>query len=281
MKPVFDFMENAVESEKPFLVWYAPFMPHTPHNPSEEQVAKYLGEKNEVPLEQAKYWAMCEWFDETCGSLLDKIDTLKVRDNTIVVYVCDNGWVTAVKQLGNRPEGWRRGFAPRSKQSPFEGGTRTPIMYRWPSKIAPQDRPELATSLDILPTLLAAVGVKAPDGLPGLDLLPNLRAKTPIARNRIFGESFDHDQSDLDNTEATLGYRWCIQDHWKLLLSYEGDLPGRYPEIHELMRGKPRLYDLNKDPLEANNLADEKPELVAELRARIDAWYPVEKKVME
>ncbi|MEM7317133.1 MAG: sulfatase [Planctomycetota bacterium] len=281
MKPVFEFMNEAVQSKKPFLVWYAPFLPHTPHNPAPERVAKYRGKDNSVPLKEAKYHAMCEWFDETCGQLLSKIDDLGVRDNTLVVYVCDNGWVTAVKELGNKPQGWTRGFAPRSKQSPFESGTRTPIMYRWPGKIAAQDRPELASSIDILPTVLSAAGVDAPDGLPGLNLMAALREKSPIERNRIFGESFDHDQSDLNNTEATLAYRWCIQDNWKLLLSYQGELPGRYPEIHKLMQGKPRLYDLSKDPLEQTNLIEQHADLAAELRKHIDDWYAVKKPVME
>ena len=69
MQPVFDFIDMAQARRAPFFLWYAPMMPHSPHNPPERLLAKY---RDKAPaLEIAKYWAMCEWFDETCGQLLD------------------------------------------------------------------------------------------------------------------------------------------------------------------------------------------------------------------
>ena len=75
----------------------------------------------------AKYWAMCEWFDQTCGELLDHLDEKQLTEETLVVYVCDNGWI-------QEPEKPNR-YAPRSKRSPYEGGIRTPLMFKWPGKI--------------------------------------------------------------------------------------------------------------------------------------------------
>ena len=72
MSPVFEFIDQAVADGKPFFCWYAPFLPHTPHNPPERLLAKYRA--TDRPLALAKYYAMCEWFDETCGQLLAHVD---------------------------------------------------------------------------------------------------------------------------------------------------------------------------------------------------------------
>ena len=63
----------AVEKKKPFLLWYAPFLPHTPHNPPQRLLKKYT--KPGRGMDVAKYYAMCEWFDETCGELTDIIES--------------------------------------------------------------------------------------------------------------------------------------------------------------------------------------------------------------
>lgn len=261
MRPVNQFIDMAVEAKKPFFVWYAPFLPHTPHNPPQRLLEKYLEEGRTKPV--ATYYAMCDWFDETCGQLLAKLDEAGVADNTLVVYVTDNGWIQ------NENKG---GYQARSKRSPYEGGTRTPIMFRWPGKIAASDRPELCSSIDIVPTVLAACGVEAPEDLPGLNLLPHLQKGSPISREAIFGESFAHDIADIRNPEASLLYRWVIRGHQKLLLTYDGS-PGRmkYPPAS----AEPQLFDLETDPHEKTNLAAENPQVVGELRRLLDGWYPV------
>ena len=91
IRPMTLFIELAAARKAPFFVWYAPMMPHQPHNPPERLLAHYRGK---APTEQvAKYWAMCEWFDETCGELLDFLDAKKLSDNTLVVFLADNGWI--------------------------------------------------------------------------------------------------------------------------------------------------------------------------------------------
>lgn len=227
-------------------------------------LTKYL---DAAPSESvAKYDAMCEWFDETCGQLFDQLDTKGIADNTIVVYVTDNGWIQNID--GRR-------YAIRSKRSPYEGGVRTPIMFRWPGQIAPADRSELCSSIDIVPTVLAAAGVDIPAGLPGLNLLPYLRKNQPIPRDTIFGESFAHDIADIQNPEASLLYRWVIRDHDKLLLTYDGRT-GRmkYPP----KSSQPQLFDLKNDPHERNNLASAKPELVEQLSKLLTQWYPLQNR---
>ena len=91
MQPIYDFISMAREQKKPFFVWYAPMLPHDPHNPPERLLAKYRDLTPSIHV--ARYWAMCEWFDETCGELLDYLDREGLADNTIVAFVVDNGRV--------------------------------------------------------------------------------------------------------------------------------------------------------------------------------------------
>jgi arylsulfatase A-like enzyme len=107
MKPVFLFIELAQVRKAPFFLWYAPMMPHQPHNPPERLLAHYR--QTAPSLAVAKYWAMCEWFDETCGELLDFLDAQKLAQDTLVIFLADNGWI-------QDPQAER--YAPRSKQSP-------------------------------------------------------------------------------------------------------------------------------------------------------------------
>ena len=260
MAPVLDFIDRAVADKKPFFVWYAPFMPHTPHTPPEPLFKKYLEQGHTTSI--AKYFAMCEWFDETCGELVDHIDDAGVGENTLVVYVTDNGWI-------QNPE--RGGYQPRSKRSPYEGGTRTPIIFRWPGTLPVADRSELCSSIDIVPTILAAAGAEAPHEFSGLNLLPALKSGKEIARDHIFGEAFAHDIADIENPSASLLFRWIIEGDLKLLLTYDGR-QGKMKYRPQDFR--PQLYNLVKDPGENENLAAANPKTVARLAQRIEAWWP-------
>jgi arylsulfatase A-like enzyme len=261
MDPVFDFIDLAVEDEKPFFVWYAPFLPHTPHNPPERLLRKYRDKGLSEPV--AKYYAMCEWFDETCGRLLDHLGEKGVAANTLVAYVTDNGWI-------QRPD--RNGYAPRSKRSPYEGGVRTPIMFRWPGTIAPGEREELVSSIDIVPTILNAAGAKVPDNLPGLDLMPVLRDGQALDRDAIFGEAFAHDIADIETPDTSLLFRWVIADGWKLILTYDGR-QGRM--VYPPTEFGPQLFKLKDDPHEQNNLAGQESARVNRLSRRIAEWWSV------
>jgi uncharacterized sulfatase len=268
LQPLFDFIDQATTAQQPFFAWYAPFLPHTPHNPPARLLEKYKLRGSESDS-TAKYYAMVEWFDETCGALLQRLEEKQLRRNTLIVYVGDNGWI----QLPNG-----NGFAPRSKQSAHEGGIRQPTMFCWPSMIRPGFRGEqLCSSIDIVPTILAAAHVDIPANLPGINLLPALKAGTPTPRTEVFGEAFAHDVADLDQPEASLLYRWVIEDRWKLLLTYDGQV-GRDARHHPRTDRRPQLYDLLADPHEERNLAADHPELVKRLGEKLAAWWPVKER---
>lgn len=269
LQPVFDFVDMATTEKKPFFLWYSPFLPHTPHNPPERILAKYRDKVDSLSV--AKYYAMCEWFDETCGQLLDYLDQKGLTNNTLVYYICDNGWI-------QNPEG--NNYAPRSKQSPNEGGTRQPILLSWPGVIKPGKHEELASSIDLVPTILSAAGARIPNNLPGVDLMPLIRDGKKLERDEIFGEGFAHDVANVDKPEDSLLYRWVIEGKWKLLLTYDGQV-GRYASSHPRTEKRPQLFDLLADPNEDNNLASKNPEVVERLATKIADWWPVtERKVI-
>jgi uncharacterized sulfatase len=254
MQPIYDFIEQSQADEKPFFVWYAPMMPHDPHTPPERLLEKY---RKVAPSEHvAKYWAMIEWFDETVGALLDHLEEKKLAENTIVVYVADNGWIQNV-------DGPR--YAAKSKQSQYDGGLRTPIMIRWPGKVAPRMSDELTLSIDLAPTLLTAVGLEPTAQMQGINLLDEQAVQ---ARRAIYGECFTHNANDLNEPAANLRWRWMIDGHWKLIVPDPQNEPDAPVE----------LYDLAADPHETKNLAAGDAARVAKLRSMLDAWWnPVEK----
>lgn len=268
MQPITEFIDDAVERRRPFFVWYAPFLPHTPHTPPQALLEKYTAP--ERPANAAKYYAMCDWFDQTCGTLLDHLDTAGVAENTLVLYVCDNGWAPLDAGAEN-PPGWWNDYAPRSKGSPFERGIRTPLMISWPGRIDPADSPDLATTLDLMPTTLKACGLEPPAGLPGIDLLdPAARA----GRGAVFGGAWSIHNSTPGDPMATLQYRWCVTRRWKLLVRHHGIDTTRYRTVHEWDREAVRLYEVAVDPNEQDNQAEVFPETVQALTAKIDAVLP-------
>lgn len=252
MDEVFAFLDMATGRGEPFFLWYAPMMPHSPHTPPARLLDAYRGRAES--LEVAKYWAMCEWFDETCGQLLGYLDGKGLAENTIVVFVADNGWI-------QDPDADR--FAPRSKQSPYDGGLRTPILVRWPGKVKPgvSDRPVL--SIDLAPTILAAVGLEPTPAMQGVDLRDEAAV---AARTAIFGEIFTHDAVDLHRPASSLRYRWVVEGDWKLIL----------PDPRNAPDEKFELFDLARDPSEAANLAGRHPEKAERLRRLIDDWWPAD-----
>jgi arylsulfatase A-like enzyme len=249
MQPVYDFIDTAKKGGKPFLVWYAPMMPHDPHTPPERLLAKYREKTQSIHV--ARYWAMVEWFDETCGELLAHLDEQGLAQNTIVVYVTDNGWI-------QNPENPR--FAPRSKQSQHDGGVRTPIMVRWPGRVAARMVDTPVSSIDLAPTLLKACAIAVPKEMSGVDLLD----ETAVAgRGPVFGECFTHNAVDLDDPASSLRWRYVVDGRWKLIVPHPRNEPN----------GVVELYDLQADEAEARNLAAADPDRVLGLRARIDAWW--------
>lgn len=268
MKPITDFIDHATAENKPFFVWYAPFLPHTPHNPPERLLKKYQSPGRAADV--AKYYAMCEWFDETCGVLLDHLDVKGLRQNTVILYICDNGWVAAsANRKDPAQKNWTQ-YALRSKGSPYENGIRTPILISWPDKVPAARAPEFAHAIDFFPTIAAIAGLEAPAGLPGVNLLD---AGARKQRDTVFGETHSIHNMTPGKPDDTLQYLWCVEDEWKLIVRYHGRDTTEYRNVHLWDKAPVRLYQIKDDPAETNDLAARHPEIVERLRAKISAWH--------
>ncbi len=251
MDPIFDFMDEAVEKKKPFFVWYAPFLPHSPHTPPDSLLQKYLPKAPTKTI--ASYWAMVEWFDITIGQLEDQLKKKGLEENTLVVYVTDNGWI----QDPEKPNV----YAPGSKQDPQDMGIRTPIIYKWPKKIKPKmDTENLASSIDMVPTALAAVGLNPLPTMSGINMLDK---KAVAKRNTIFSLDFTHDMVTVNQPEKSLESRMIITKTWKMIV----------PEKTNTAIKSVLLYDIVKDPMEKNNLASSNPKMVESLMKELDFWW--------
>ncbi len=272
MEPVTDFIDLALSEEKPFLLWFAPLLPHTPHNPPARLLEKYSLPGRAPDL--AKYYAMCEWFDETCGELLDYLDKKKLTQKTMVIYICDNGWAATSTNSDDPNQKLWKNYALRSKGSPYENGIRTPIMVSWPGHIQPAVIPGLAHAIDLFPTIAAAAGLEAPANLSGINLLDE---KARTARKTVYGVCNSVHNMSPGLPDDTLQYLWCVEGDWKLLLRYHGRDTTHYSKLHAWDTAKLRLYNLRKDPHERNDLASSRPEIADRLKRKIEAWHSVDK----
>ena len=255
MKPIYNFIDKASEQGKPFFVWYAPFMPHTPHNPPERFLKNYSDIKNKS---KAKYLAMIEWFDETCGELMGQLKKKGVADNTLVLYIADNGW----NDYG--------------KAHPYENGVRTPIIAHWKGKLEPRmDKRRLVSNIDVVPTILSAANIQIPSFLSGINILDDLALSN---RDTIFLSNFSHDMVSPSDPVKSLWTRSCVHGKWKLV-SWIDNPPQVRPwgggHRHKNPDANLELFDILADPYETKNLAASHPEIVRDLVARIDNWWRV------
>lgn len=252
MEPVYEFIDQALEEEKPFFIWHAPFLPHDPHNPPERLLEKYKGTG---PTRHAEvYYAMVEWLDETTGELDAWLEQKGLRKNTVILYLSDNGW--------NAHHGYEGG---RAKLTPYEDGIRTPMFMRWPGKVKPKrDEVTLASVLDFPTTILELAGVEVPTHMGGLNLMDR---EAMIARDTVFVESYSHDIVELGQPVKSLTARVVIHGWWKLIL------PGPHVEQNKFAKRFSKidpgiqLFDLKNDPRETNNLAGQHPDVVKRLKA--------------
>jgi len=259
MEPIWNFIRDARTRGQPFFVWYAPFLPHTPHNPPERFLQHYRGRG---PTRAAElYYAMVEWLDSTCGELDEFLKKEGLFNDTLVIYLADNGWDAA---QGNA--------SPVAKRSPYELGVRTPILVRWPARVRPRrDDGTPVSIVDVVPTIVRACGLSVPIELPGLDLLD---ADALSQRRAVFLENYGHDIVDLRNPVASLLSRGLVSGDWKLLVA--GPMAERVPagtQGKSSLREPIELYNVRNDPFETRNLAASEPARVQELRQLLDAWW--------
>ena len=263
LNPIFDFIDHTQEDGDPFFVWYAPFLPHTPHDPPQELLDKYI---KLAPSEAvAKYWAMCEWFDKTVGDLMNYLKEKSLDENTLIVYTSDNGWIQSNK---------RNRYAPRSKRAPHEGGIRTPIMFKLPQVIEPEmNTSTLVSNIDLVPTVLDFLDITGEE-LSGISVMEKEKLNT---RETLFIECYHHDILNVERPTETVLYKVALNKKWKLMLPNTKMIVREFTQPEEQYYGyysnQPQLYNLQNDPEEKVNLAKQHPDIVTMLSNQINNWW--------
>jgi len=245
MQPIYNFVDKAQKNAQPFFVWYAVFLPHTPHNAPNRHYMKYKELAPDEPT--ARYWANIAWLDETCGQLVDYLKEKNLYDNTLFVFTADNGWRPDAKTVA--------GYV-RSKKEPVEAGVRTPIFLTHKNKILPaRDKKTLASNIDIAPTILKACGIEPDKKMSGLDLRkPEALAK----RDRVFVDLYEVNirVDALEDLNSDLVAR-VVVDGWDKLIVR--------PTSKE-------LYNLKNDPDDRRDISGQDPEKVRKLSSLINDW---------
>ena len=222
---------------QPFFA-YVPFnTPHSPHYIDDEYIEPYLAKGLE--LREARIYGQVTHMDEAVGRLLAAVDRAGKREDTLVIFLGDNGGVSRHTRL------WLRG----GKATPFEGGLRVPAFFRWPGRIpSGKSSDGMASHLDILPTLCAALGIDPPQdrALDGKSLWPLLQKGSGESPHERLFHAWDRHRPSMDRG-------WSVTEpRWKL--TYEG------------------LYDLETDRGEKRDVSKDHPEIAKRLRGQFQAW---------
>jgi len=231
--------------DQPFFIQLSHYAVHTPIQAIPEVAAKY--DKAPGKLQKnSKYAAMVESIDDSTGQILKVLEELKLDSNTMIIFTSDNGGFDKNgNPTDNAPLRSGKGYC-------YEGGIRIPFLVRWPGAIPggkESDAP--ISSIDVFPTILEAAGVNLPKDQPidGISILSHLKSGTEakIERDSLFWH-FPHYRHESGP------YSIIRKGNHKLIKFWEG--------IYE-------LYDLENDLQESQNLAAEKPELVANLEKEL------------
>lgn len=248
VKEASGFMEK--NTDKPFFMYFAINTPHYPYQGSPEWLQYYQEKGMEYP--RNLYAAFVSTQDDMIGNLLNKLEELGIRENTIVVFQSDNGYSTEERaHFGGGSAGMLRG----SKASVFEGGIRVPAAISWPAKLQHGEvRNQLAVNADWMPTLAELCGIDLDTkDLDGKSLVPVID----------------------DNSAGTLHEKFCWQlgkqwaarnGDWKLL----GNPAIRFEKFAP--EDSLFLVNLNNDPGEQTNIAVQFPEKVDELNKQYEDW---------
>jgi arylsulfatase A-like enzyme len=266
------FIEKSTRQKKPFFVYLPDNCPHGPfHDVPVTDLTAYrkLDLKNsafpqdkghKLPAKadvdkRARIFAMITNVDRNVGRLQQKLDSLGITDNTIVIFMVDNG-----------PNGRRyvAGFN-GNKSMVWEGGIRSPFFVQWPARLKAGQSSDIPSAhIDVLPTLLDAAGVKKPKNLKldGRSMLPFLEGKPISIRERHLVI-----QSHRGDRPVRYHNFMIRNGRWKLLHSSGFGL--------ESFKGKPKfqLFDLTADPFELHDQAATQPDVVKDMKAEYDRWF--------
>lgn len=253
--------------DQPFFLWLAAIDPHRgyeegiierPHTLEDVILPPYVPDTEEVRKDYALYYDEISRMDQYIGDVVEALEEQGVSDNTLILFISDNG----------RP-------FPRDKTTLYDSGIKTPWIVKWPKRVEAKSHTEsLVSVIDIGTTFLTLAGIESFESSPGLDFSPILTNPEAEIRDRIYSQAHWHDHENF--------VRAVRDDRFKYIRNFFNDLPrtppadaltsGTFGEIRRLEnsgeldsnqralyyepRSEEELYDLENDPHELNNLAD-------------------------
>ena len=239
--------------DRPFFAYIATNVPHGPYNVAEKYARPYIEQGVSQPM--ANFYGMITNIDENLGRLLVTLDDLGLADDTVLIFMTDNG--TAAGLVQEPKAGVWPGFNANmrgQKGSPYEGGHRVPCFIRYPSAGigGGRDVDVLTAHVDLLPTLLELCGVAKPPGPPidGRSLVPLLTGggikEWPDRTLFVHSQRIEHPEK----------WRQCsvMTERWRLVNGTS-------------------LYEIQADPGQKHDIAKDHPRVVSELRAAYEGWW--------
>lgn len=271
--------------DKPFFMWLASSdahrgwsaqdIPH-PHTADDVLIPPFLLDTPAAREDFAQYYNEISRLDSNLGRIREELDRQGVADNTMIIFMADNG----------RPY-------PRCKNSNYDSGMKTPFVVYFPP-ITDANRGKSSASLvsavDIAPTLMDIAGIASPDTFQGVSFRPVMEDPRTIVRDRVFSEKNWHDFAAHERSVRTGDYLYIRNSfpQWELVPAADC-WQGGYPEILELFnagnlpqgfdwvgdrRPAELLFEVRKDPLQMKNLSDnpEYANILDSMRAKLDQW---------
>ncbi|MDR1172580.1 MAG: sulfatase [Bacteroidales bacterium] len=265
---------KAVEEKKPFFLYMAHYAVHAPFEPDKRFLDNYTSP--DKPGTAKNFATLIEGMDKSLIDIMDKLETLGIAENTLIIFLGDNG---SDAPLGDEKGHFSSAPLRGKKGTEYEGGIRVPCIVGWAkpnSKNALQKsfpvkqkaiQEQMGTVMDIYPTVLSLAGVKNHDShvVDGVDLKTQIAGKTSKKRTESFLMHFPHAHRG--------SYFTAFRDgNWKLIYWYHPETPA-HPAYE--------LYNLAVDPFENNDLAGSKKDvlvsMIREMSARLEsegALYP-------
>ena len=260
MAPLYDFIDR--NSEAPMFIWFGPSLPHTPFD-APYSFRKFY-EHKDISESAKRYYSNITWWDAGVGDLMDFMEGRGLLENTVFVYISDNGW----EQDAN-VEYWSPGTTYYNNSKYATGGLagkgslddlslRSPLIFYWKDKYRSQfDEQHLISALDIYPTLLDIGGIEANGAREGVSLLPMLEGTGDGPKREVMITYSDNRRSDDPMGGRAEGY--ALRTHqWHFYWYRDSD--------------DMRLYDVLNDPRGSIDLSKTRPDLVKDFTERILAW---------
>lgn len=253
----FDGATRFIEAHRrqPFFAYIATNAPHGPYLVDEKYSRPYRDAG--IPSPRAEFYGMITNIDENVARLRQKLEALGLAENTLLIFMTDNGTAAGVDNKG----GFNVGMRGR-KGSPYDGGHRVPCFFHWPAGrlTGGRDVDVLTAHIDLLPTLAEICGLAIPENmkLDGTSLVSRLKATgansktvdSPSALNEriLFVHSQRVEDPIIWRQSSVMTSRWRFVD------------------------GK-ELYDITADPGQQSNVAAKHPDVVEQLTAAYDRWW--------